>query len=246
MESFEMDINCNIKEIDMKSFNFNRLFALSVLTLVVFVGQVSAQSSSPAIKYFQLGTKYAQAQNFEMAAKAFRASVRSDPKFAEAWVMLSASLFELDYWEESEKCMHKAIELKPEIGGNPAVKEMLAIVSGEQPAPNESNGANAKGDEASAADATKYFNLGMAYGKKGDVENATKAFYTAVKIDPDYADAWVGLGVGLYDLGDQQSALKCIRRGVALKPELAENNVVKAVLSEADDSVAVQHQISKN
>jgi len=230
----------------MKSRYCSRIVILSVLILVTFAIEASAQTESPAIRYFQVGTRYVEAHDYEMAAKAFRASVHSDPKFAEAWAMLGATLFDLDYWEEAETCMRKAVELKPEIGVNPAVKEMFAILSAEQPTTTENSVANNTGDKASGEDANGYFNLGMAYGKSGDDENAIKAFYTAVRIDPNFAEAWVGLGVGLYNLGDPQASLKCIRRGVELKPALADNNAVKAVLQEAGDGTSVQQRISSN
>jgi tetratricopeptide (TPR) repeat protein len=229
----------------MKSRYHSRIIILSVLILLTFVIEASAQTESPAIRYYQAGTRFVQTHEYEMAVRAFRASVHSDPKFAEAWAMLAAALFDLDYWEDAENCMRKAIELKPEIGLNPAVKEMLAILSGKQPAATENSMAN-PGEKASGEDATEYFTLGMTYGKKGDDENAIKSFYTAVRIDPNFAEAWIGLGVGLYELGDSPEALKCIRRGVELKPVLADNSAVKAVLQEAGELTKVQQRISNN
>ena len=112
----------------MKGSNVRRLAVLSVLVVLGFVGQAAAQSDPPAIRYFRTGARYVQAGDPEMAAKAFRASVRSNPQFAEAWALLGATLFDLDYWEEAEKCLLKAAELKPEIGADPDVKEMLALL----------------------------------------------------------------------------------------------------------------------
>jgi len=230
----------------MKSRYYGRIVVLSVLILVTIASDASAQTDSPAIRYFQVGNRYVETHDYEMAAKAYRASVHSDPKFAEAWAMLGATLFDLDYWEEAEKCMRKAVELKPEIGLTPAVKEMFAILSGEQPTTTENSISGNTGDKASGEDASKYFDLGMAYGKKGDDKNSIKAFYMAVRIDPNYAEAWVGLGVAIYHFGDRQTALKCIRRGVELKPALANDNAVKSLLQEAGDGTSVQQETSGN
>jgi hypothetical protein len=72
------------------------------------------------------------------------------------------------------------------------------------------------------------------------------SFYTVVRIDPNFAEAWVGLGIGLYGLGDRQSALRCIRRGVELKPALANNNTVKAVLQGAGDGTDARQRLTSN
>jgi Tfp pilus assembly protein PilF len=229
----------------MKSRYHSRIIILSVLILVAFAIEASAQTESPAIRNFQAGARYVQAHDYEMAAKALRASVRSDPEFAEAWAMLAATLFDLAYWEDADNCMRKAVELKPEIGLYPAVREMFSILRGEQDAATENSVANT-GEKASGENATEYFTLGMAYGKKGDNENAIKSFYTAVRIDPNFAEAWIGLGIGLYELGDRLAALKCIRRGVELNAALADNSAVRAVLKEAGDRTNVQQRITSN
>ena len=207
----------------MKGSNVRRLAVLSILAVAGLLGQAAAQSDPPAIRYFRTGARYVQAGDHEMAAKAFRASVRSDPQFAEAWALLGATLFDLDYWEEAEKCLLKAAELKPEIGADPDVKQMLALL-----------GATRRPEEGVGGDAKWYFGLGAGYAAQGEVKKAIGAFFAAVRIDPEHAEAWVGLGLGLIDQGDQQYGLECLRRGLAIRPELAGDGAVKLALAAPD------------
>jgi tetratricopeptide (TPR) repeat protein len=212
----------------MKSLNIPYIIAPAVLAVAALVSQASAQSDSPAVRYFQQGVRYVQADNLDLAARAFRASVQSEPKFADAWLMLGATLLDLDYWEEAEKCLLKAIELKPELGTHPHVKQMLAVLG----IPRPTAGENPEREISVRADARRYFNLGVELAMKEDVEQATSAFLAAVRIDPDNAEAWVGLGLGLYDLGHRQLAVKCLRQGLAIRPAIGENELIKSVLAE--------------
>jgi tetratricopeptide (TPR) repeat protein len=218
----------NRRRSKMKSLNIPCIIAPAVLAVAALVSQASAQSDSPSVRYFQQGVRYVQADNLDMAAKAFRASVQSEPKFADAWLMLGATLLDLDYWEEAEKCLLKAIELKPEFGTHPHVKQMLGVLGILRPTAEE----NPERGMAVRADAIRYFNLGVEFARREDIEQATSAFLAAVMIDPDNAEAWVGLGLGLYDLGHRQPALNCLKRALAIRPAIGENEMVKSVLTE--------------
>jgi tetratricopeptide (TPR) repeat protein len=218
----------NRRRSKMKSLNIPHIIAPAVLAVAALVSQASAQTDSPAVRYFQQGVRFVQADNLDMAAKAFRASVQSEPQFADAWLMLGATLLDLDYWEEAEKCLLKAIELKPEFETHPHVMQMLGVLGILRPTAEESP----ERGIAVRADARRYFNLGVALAMRDDVEQATSAFLAAVRIDPDNAEAWVGLGLGLYDLGHRQLALHCLNRGLAINPAIGKSELIKSVLTD--------------
>ena len=52
--------------------------------------------------------------------------------------------------------------------------------------------------------------------KARDLNAAVRSFDKALKLDPDYVDAWVGKGVTLYDLGDCFQAITCLNEAVRL------------------------------
>ncbi len=216
----------------MKSKNIRSLVAIAVLAVAALGSQAFAQSDSPAKGYFQQGIKYVQVDNLELAAKAFHASVESDPQFADAWLMLGATLLDLDHWEDGEKCLLKAIDLKPELGTHPDVMHMLAIINVQRTRTEDSVGTSLEGIGVVEADARRYFDLGVEFAIRDDVEQSTRAFLIAVRIDSSNAEAWVGLGLGLYDLGHQQLALRCLKQGLAIKPALGENMIIQSVLAE--------------
>jgi tetratricopeptide (TPR) repeat protein len=64
-------------------------------------------------------------------------------------------------------------------------------------------------------------NLGAAYGNRGEPLVASTYFREALRIRPEYAEAWYGLGLATGRLGRQQEAIGCYREAVRFKPEYA-------------------------
>jgi protein O-GlcNAc transferase len=222
----------------MKSLKFCHIIASAVLAVASFVGQASAQSDPPALRFFNQGVMYLQAENLELATEAFRKSVRSAPRFAEAWLMLSGTLLDLGYLEEGEKCFRKAIELKPGLETHPDVNNLVEILGIRQPGGEVDLGTSLERKMMVGADAKRYINLGVAFALKGEIEKATKSFLAAVRTDSGNAEAWILLGFGLFDLGQQKLSYKCLKRGLEINPELGENNLIKSVLAEISEGYA--------
>ena len=61
------------------------------------------------------------------------------------------------------------------------------------------------------------------------LEEALVSFEEALKIRPDYAEAWYGKGVTLAELGRLEEALACFEESVKIKPDYAKAWVSKAV-----------------
>jgi protein involved in polysaccharide export with SLBB domain len=72
--------------------------------------------------------------------------------------------------------------------------------------------------EAGAA-AKRLYNSGVKYGRAGLFKQAAESFAQAVKLKPDYADAYLGLGHAYYDLHLWEQAIENLKNGLALKPK---------------------------
>jgi tetratricopeptide (TPR) repeat protein len=65
--------------------------------------------------------------------------------------------------------------------------------------------------------AKEYFLMGNeCITKAHDLNAALRSFDKALKLDPDYVDAWVRKGITLYDLGDSFQAITCLNEAVRL------------------------------
>ena len=66
--------------------------------------------------------------------------------------------------------------------------------------------------------ARAYNNLGYAYKESGDLIDARSSFQNAVAADPEYAGAWISLGVVAQRLGDLPSAIDAYGRATQIYP----------------------------
>lgn len=66
------------------------------------------------------------------------------------------------------------------------------------------------------------YNLGVLYEEIGDRYNAEHWFAASLKIDPDFASAWINLGNMKLARGAIELALDCFDRALALVPDQAE------------------------
>ena len=69
------------------------------------------------------------------------------------------------------------------------------------------------------AEAKRLYKAGVKYGIAGQFRQAANTFEQAVKLDPDYADAYLGLGHAYYDLQQWEQAIDSLQRGLALNPK---------------------------
>lgn len=69
------------------------------------------------------------------------------------------------------------------------------------------------------AEAKRLYKEGEKYRHAGLFKQAANTFEQAVKLKPDYADAYLALGHAYYDLHQWQQAIDNLQRGLALKPK---------------------------
>jgi len=69
------------------------------------------------------------------------------------------------------------------------------------------------------AEAKRLYNSGVKYGRAGLFKQAAENFGQAVKLNPDYAEAYLGLGHAYFDLHLWEQAIENLNHGLALKPK---------------------------
>lgn len=79
------------------------------------------------------------------------------------------------------------------------------------------------GDRKPSAEATaeakRLYNSGVKYGRAGLFKQAATNFEQALKLNPEYADAYLGLGHAYYDLHQWEQAIENLSNGLVLKPK---------------------------
>ena len=64
-----------------------------------------------------------------------------------------------------------------------------------------------------------HYNLGLAYYQGGKIEKAVAAYQTAIRFEPNFADAYGGLGVIYWRSGDLDAAIRHCQKAIKIAPE---------------------------
>ena len=64
--------------------------------------------------------------------------------------------------------------------------------------------------------------MGAAQKEEGDLEDAIESYKKALKIKPDYAEAYSNISVIMQDKGDLEAAIKNCKQAIRLKPGYAD------------------------
>lgn len=146
-----------------------------------------------------LGWSLYRARQYQQALAAFQEAVALDPVYRDAAVGLAYSLFELGRYREALPHLHRLTREGAYLyfpNPDSDVEEVrsryawcLYYTGGYQQARDEF----AKGIQARPKREGLHNGLGWTYLKLGDRARARESFQRALRLDPDYADARVGL-----------------------------------------------------
>ena len=73
--------------------------------------------------------------------------------------------------------------------------------------------------KANSAEAKRYYKSGVKFGRAGLFEQAAASFLQAIRLKPDFGDAYYGLGHAYFDLKRWQESIKALERAVEINPK---------------------------
>lgn len=96
-------------------------------------------------------------------------------------------------------------------------------------------------------DARVWFNLGVAYAKRGHLAEAVSAYREAVAVRPDFPEAWYNLGIACGNQRHYDEAIGAFREAVRLWPDYVKAwfnlGVAYAVQGNRDRVLEVHEQL---
>jgi len=158
------------------------------------------------------GTKFLDEGELDKAIDALDQAVKLNPDLAEAWFKLGIAhgLFEIkDQTAEKET---PATEEEP---ANKAGR----VKSNSEKAFEKAVTAYKKMIDANDEDDVAHFNLGRAYNKLNDDEDAARSLKQAVKLKPDDTEYQTELGAILIKLAQYHEAIAPLKKALELDPE---------------------------
>jgi tetratricopeptide (TPR) repeat protein len=94
--------------------------------------------------------------------------------------------------------------------------------------------------------AEEWFNSAYNKGESGDYQGAIADYNQAIKIKPDYADAYINRGNAKYNLGDKQGAIADYNQAIKIKPDYAyaynNRGIAKKNLGDKQGAIADYNQ----
>ena len=158
------------------------------------------------------GNKFLDEGETDKAIDALSQAVKLDPNLAEAWFKLGIA------YALAEKRDETLVE----------ANETESITAPSKSAPPKPNSVKAfekaviaykKLIDVNDEDDVAYYNLGRAYNKLNEDEDAAKALKQAVKLKPDDTDYQTELGAILIKLAQYQEAIAPLKKALELDPE---------------------------
>jgi tetratricopeptide (TPR) repeat protein len=67
-----------------------------------------------------------------------------------------------------------------------------------------------------------YYNMAIAFKKKGDLDASIESYKKAIKIKPDYTEAYFNMGNALKEKGDFEASIDSYKKALEIKPGYAE------------------------
>ncbi|WP_031435319.1 tetratricopeptide repeat protein [Methylomarinum vadi] len=165
--------------------------------------------------HFNLALLYTEMDNIKEAIFSYRKTLRLKPDLTAAHYNLAALLQAQGLLEEAAGHYRKAVELNPTffeaLGNLGTVLQQQGLLKQAEEYYRRALALN--------ADARGYFNLGTVLYGLGQHQEAIEAFQEAIKLDPEFADAWNSMGETRRDQGQMDEAVRCYRKAITLQPK---------------------------
>lgn len=131
---------------------------------------------------------------------------------------------------------------------NPETRPRVVANHSEEQAPTTAPETDLRAQASDAdAEAKRLHKDGVKYGRAGLLKQAVQLFERAVKVKPDYADAYYSLGHAYFDLGQHEEAIKALQQAIDLNPrdKEARQLLKRANLMSPSESVPEQAVATK-
>jgi tetratricopeptide (TPR) repeat protein len=165
-----------------------------------------------------LGALLMRRKKTDEAIECFRQAIKADPKSAESHANLGNAFQEKGKLDEAIKHYREALRIRPDFT---EVSQSLAGALKSQGRLDEAVSQLQKGD---SNDVESQYILANALASQGKLDEAINYYRRIVAVRPDYADAYVNLGVAVAMKGNIDEAVTAFRQALKLKPDNAETH----------------------
>ena len=157
------------------------------------------------------GNKFLDTGETDKAIDALSQAVKLNPDLGEAWFKLGIAYSLAERRDETLETTETPEESNEKKAGREKSNSEIAFEKAVK--------AYKKAIDANAEDDVAHFNLGRAYNKLNEDQDAAKALKQAVKLKPDDTEYQTELGAILIKLAQYQEAIPPLKKALELDPE---------------------------
>ncbi|MFM6753217.1 MAG: tetratricopeptide repeat-containing serine protease family protein, partial [Dolichospermum sp.] len=194
------------------------------------------------LAYYGKGLALSWSGKDSEAITALELAVKFKPEFVPAWDTLSVVYRELNQLDKALVAINAAIRLEP---NNPNLYNQKYGVLSNLKKYKEAAAAINKAIELSPR-AAFYNNRGNVRSELGDKQGAIDDFNQAIKINPNYANAYYNRGIVRNELGDKQGAISDFNQVIKINPNYAyayyNRGIVRKEVGEKHGAIEDSHQ----
>lgn len=183
---------------------------------------------------FEEARGFYQAEQYELAAKAFEDILKVDDTQPAVWANLGATYHRMNQFDKALEAYDKAIALDPQEASYLQNKGAVYASMGENEKAREmfEKAAQLTAAQDPKEAAISYYNMGVVYINSGQSEQAAEALRKALEFDPNHAESHYQLGITLIGLGEMEEALEHLKTYVKLSPNTENAQVAQQLIQE--------------
>ena len=203
-------------------------------SIPVAAAEARAMQSKVPDQVLELSDAYYRAGRFEDCVAAAKQALRLRSDFPEAYNNLAAGYLGLKRWDDAILAAKEALRIRP--GFQPARQNLDYALAQKNPA-RPATAQQPEGPVASAELRVKqypssdnYLQLSLVYHQAGRFRDCIAAAQEALRLRPEFAEAYNNMAAGYQSLGMWDEAIKAASEALRIRPdfELARNNLAYA------------------
>ncbi|NEQ97182.1 MAG: tetratricopeptide repeat protein, partial [Cyanothece sp. SIO2G6] len=191
---------------------------------ITYYQKMAVLQPQDAKPFANLGSLYAQRQQWQEAIRSFQQAIERDPEFAGAYRNLARVWQNVGDEQAATECWLKSYELEPDWGTATNRLEMGQRLAQQ----GRIEDAIATYETAIALDPTlvmAHWQLATLYQQQGQAEPAVAAYGKVLTLQPDHGDAAYELGCLLAQHQQLDRAIACFKKLVNLEPEYLRGHI---------------------
>jgi tetratricopeptide (TPR) repeat protein len=183
-----------------------------------FIVPTPIENSGSAVDWTNRGNQLYRTGRLPEALTALDRAVQLQPDFYAAWYERGNVLFALNRAMEALESYDRTIQIKPDLY---SVWRDRGVLLGATSQSMAALGSFDKATELKPDDYVLWYMRGNLLNKDlRDYPQAIASYERALLINPGFADAWMGKGRALHELGQYPAALAAFNRSLQLNPNL--------------------------